>query len=302
MTTTRWTLLDLLTEATHFLSQKEFPTARLDAEVLLAKALDCRRLDLYLRYDQPIGDNELDRFRELIRRRSKHEPVAYIAGEKEFWSLPFKVNPDVLIPRPETELLVEAAVDTLKNKINDGEDPIHVLEIGTGSGAIAVALASEFESGVSLTATDRSKKALETARKNAETHGVADRIEFVNGDLFASLDSGGTRYSLILSNPPYIRKKDVDTLSPEIRDYEPREALDGGPDGLDIIRRILDESPKWLADGGFLMLEVGADQRPDIDRRLKEDPGWATRRWKSDLAGIDRVLTAQRSGSVSKNE
>ena len=295
MTTARWTLIDLLTEATHYLSQKEFPTARLDSEVLLAKALDCRRLDLYLRYDQPIEDDELGRFRELIKRRSTHEPVAYIAGEKEFWSLSFKVNRNVLIPRPETELLVETAVETLKKTANGAEDPIRVLEIGTGSGAIAVAVAKEFESGVRLTATDCSKKALKTALENAETHGVADRIEFVNGDLFDSLDSGGTRYSLILSNPPYIRKKDVATLDPEIRDYEPHEALDGGPDGLNVIRRILDESPKWLTAGGFLMLEAGADQRPDIDRLLKGDSGWAPCLWKSDLAGIDRVLVAERS-------
>ncbi len=287
-----WTLLELLKEATGYLAQKGIPGPRLDAEILLAHALRCQRIELYLRHDQPLGSEELDRFRELIRRRSRREPVAYITGTKEFWSLPIRVTPQVLIPRPETELLVEVALGEGRAFAASLSGPVRVLEIGTGSGAVAIALAREGGDGFHLVATDRSGGALEVARANARELGVDHRIEFLEGDLLGPLDSQREPFSMIVSNPPYVPSREIPNLPPELREYEPSEALDGGNDGLDIIRRLLAEAGGRIANGGCLLLEVGAGQRPSIEEILEETPSWRHWRWHQDLAGTDRVLRA----------
>jgi release factor glutamine methyltransferase len=286
-----WSLLELLKEALGYLAQKGVPTPRLDAEILLAHALQCRRIDLYLRHDQPLAPEEVDRFRELIRRRSRREPVAYITGTKEFWSLPFTVTPRVLIPRPETELLVEVALEAAQALIVPHPGPLRILEIGTGSGAVAIALAREGGERFHLVATDRSSEALQVARANARALGVDDRIEFLQGDLLEPLGSHLGPFVMILSNPPYVPSREIPILSPEVREYEPRDALDGGEDGLAVIRRLLQETQDRLAEEGSLLLEVGAGQRPFIEETLRQTPSWRSWRWHQDLAGVDRVLS-----------
>lgn len=297
--TPRWTVLELLQEAVRYLSQKEIPTPRLDGEVLLAYALGCQRIDLYLRHDQPLTEEEIGRFRELIRRRCQREPVAYITGVKEFWSLPLQITQQVLIPRPETEALVEAALDVSRSGAISRGGPYKILEIGTGSGAVAIALAVEVGERVKIIATDRSSEALEVARTNAQAIGVDGRILYIEGDLFDPLEPTSGPFALIVSNPPYVPTHEIPRLPPDIRNYEPREALDGGTDGLAVIRRILREAPPWLEQGGHLLVEVGEGQRTLIEMSLRQDPMWSTWSWVKDLQGNDRVLCAQKNAEPS---
>jgi release factor glutamine methyltransferase len=291
----QWTLLELLNETVQYLSRKAIPNPRLDGEVLLASALGCRKIDLYLRYDQPLTSDELDRCREVIRRRSRKEPVAYITGIKEFWSLPLRVNPKVLIPRPETELLVEKALEITRSSLAKAPTPLRILEIGTGCGAIAIALSVELRDGIQITATDLSTPALEVAEANARNLGVEESIEFVEGDLFNHLDSSTRPFFMIISNPPYIPSHEIEHLPLEIKDHEPLVALDGGPDGLALIRGILKQGPKWLCDGGVLIIEIGQKQRPLIEAMLLESHHLKSWNWFSDLHGQDRVLCMERS-------
>jgi release factor glutamine methyltransferase len=282
----------LLREAAQYLTTKGIPNGRLDAEVLMAHVLGWQRIDLYLRHDQPMAGEELDRFREAIRRRSQREPLAYITGTKEFWSLLFRVTPRVLIPRPETEVLVEAAVQAIRERETRREGPLRVLEIGTGSGAAAIALATEVGEGIQLFATDRSPEALEIAMANARALNAEGRVRFLQGDLFEALGPNQTPFSVILSNPPYVDAEQMEGLEPEIRDYEPREALDGGDEGLAVIGRIIREAPRRLEAGGALLLEVGDGQRASIEEILRGSGCWSGWAWRQDLSGKDRVLCA----------
>jgi len=293
--TPQWTLLPLLREAAQYLTQKGIPNARLDVEILMAQVLGCQRIDLYLRHDQPMAGEELDRFREVIRRRSQREPLAYITGTKEFWSLSFRVTPHVLIPRPETEVLVEAALQAIRERKTAREGPLRVLEVGTGSGAAAIALATELGEGIHLIATDRSSDVLEIARGNARILSVEGRVIFQQSDLFEALGPDKTTFSVILTNPPYVAVGQIERLAPEIRDYEPREALDGGTDGLAMIRRIIREAPRWLEAGGALLLEVGDGQRASIEEILRGSGCWSAWAWRQDLSGKDRVLCATKA-------
>jgi release factor glutamine methyltransferase len=290
----QWTLLELLQETVQYLSQKAIPNPRLDGEVLLADTLGCSRIELYLRYDQPITSEELDRFREAIRRRSRREPLAYITGIKEFWSLPFHVTPRVLIPRPETELLVEKALDLVHSRLQPNSIPLSILEIGTGCGAIAISLAVELRDRIKITATDFSPDALDLARANARTLDVEGIVKFQEGDLFEPLDHGDSPFSMILSNPPYIPSHEIQNLAPEVRNHEPLEALDGGTDGLAVIGHILNKAPEWLDDGGVLLMEIGDGQRISIEPCLQGSPVWKSWDWLRDLQGKDRVLVVER--------
>lgn len=288
----RWTVLALLNEAARYLSRKGVSTPRLDAEVLLAHALECRRIDLYLRHDQPLDPSELDGFRELLRRRGRREPVAYLTGTKEFWSLPLHVTPHVLVPRPETELLVEVALGRVWSSKGQGQGIVRVLELGTGSGAVAIAIVKEIGDGVHLVATDVSADALEVARANARRFQVEDRISFLQGDLFEALAPGTAPFSIVVSNPPYVPADEIAALPPEVREHEPLLAMDGGRGGLEVIGRILEQAPKWLEDGGSLLLEVGDGQRPPVDARLSESGSWRQWEWHRDLSGRQRVVHA----------
>lgn len=280
---------EVLMLAADYLGRHGSPSARLDAELLLAHVLGFTRLDLYVQFDRPLMEKELAPFRDLLRRRARGEPVAYLVGEREFWSRPFGVNPSTLIPRPETELLVETALEALA----DGE-PGWVVDVGTGSGAIAVTLALEAPSRP-VAAVDVSADALDVARANARRHGVEDAITWLEGDLLAPVVAARCApLAGVVSNPPYVATADWEQLDPTVRDYEPRLALDGGEDGLRIIARLIAESATHLAPGGFLALEIGAGQQAGVAQLLAE-AGFDHVQWRLDGAGHPRVALARSS-------
>jgi release factor glutamine methyltransferase len=283
------TLLDYVQRTTAFFASKGIDGARLDAELLLAEVLGMTRTQIYTNFELPLGAPEIDRYRELVRRRAAREPVAYITGRREFWSLDFAVDRRVLVPRPETELVVEIAVDALKSREGTG-GALLVADIGTGSGAIAVAIAKELPE-VRVIATDRSEAALEIAPGNAARHGVAERIEFRTGDGCAALAGAGP-FDVIASNPPYVRRGEMKTLDPEVREWEPKWALESGDEGMDVTTPLVEDAFELLAAGGLLVVEVGTQAalvREAFVRRGYE--GVSVRR---DLAGIDRVVSGRK--------
>ena len=284
-----WTVLDLLKWTTDHFAAKGLESPRLDAEILLAHALGLRRLDLYLRYEEVVGGQERARYRELIGLRAgKRIPVALLVGEKEFWSLKFKVSGDVLTPRPDTETLVEAALSCLP----DAEKPYRVLDVGTGSGAIALSLARE-KPLCEITATDISVAALEIARENAEAQGKADSVRFLEGSLFEPVD--GERFDLVVANPPYLSLAEADSLAPELA-HEPRQALFGGDDGYSVLRPLAEQAGGVLVPGGWLILEVDPRQADTVATWLRE-AGLGEAQVKSDLAGRARVVMARWPGA-----
>ena len=278
------TIASALRDATARLAAAEIDSARLDAELLLAEALGVERSRLLFKHDGAVDGAALARLHALIARRAGGEPVSYIIGRREFWSLNFVVTPAVLAPRPETELLVETALKLIGSKASP-----RILDLGTGSGAIAVALAKEIP-GADIVATDMSQDALEVARANARRHGVEERITFVAGDLFAPVR--GMKFDAILSNPPYIRSDDIEALPRDVRDFEPRIALDGGSDGLDFYRRIAREAPHRLTTGGFVAVEIGTAMGAEV-ARLFADRSFEGVRVEKDLAGLERVVSAR---------
>jgi release factor glutamine methyltransferase len=282
-----WTIGALLNWTEKFFAQKRVDSPRLDAQVLLAHALGCKRIDLYARSTEEAPETERTQFRDLVRRRVEGCPVAYLVGTKEFYLLSFEVTPAVLIPRPATEALVLAALDRLKPLAAP-----RVIDVGTGSGCIAVNVAKQ-HSGASLVATDVSGEALAVASRNAERHGVVNRVTFLQSDLFARLGHEPP-FDLILSNPPYIRTADLAGLAADVRDHEPRQALDGGPDGFAVIDRLLAEAPAHLRPGGSLLIEIGSDQGDDMLCRLRATPGLADEHILPDRDGHARVAVARR--------
>ena len=291
MGTESWTILKLIRWTSERFQREGLPTPRLDAEVLLSSALRVDRVRLYTHFDQPLAPEELTRFKEMIQRRLKREPVAYIIGWREFWSLSFKVTREVLIPRPETEILVSEAL-ALRPSLPLGEGDLRVLEIGTGCGAISVALAKELASG-SITATDVSEKALTVAEENAASNGVRERLRFLRGDLFSPLKNG-EQFHLILTNPPYISRDEWSDLMPEVRDFEPVLALEGGRDGLDFYRRALVQVSGFLLPGGWFLGEIGAGQDQKILEIAGQNPALEEFCFIPDLAGIRRVFKARK--------
>jgi release factor glutamine methyltransferase len=278
-----WTILNLLKWTTDFLNKHGIDNPRPDAEILLAHVLECERIDLYLRYDQPLHAEELGRFKPLIQRRAKREPVAYITGIKEFWSIDFKVTPDVLIPRPETEGLVESAL-----RCGSENDSCRVLELGTGSGIISVTLAHERPQW-RLWASDISTKAIDVARWNAHKQLKNDRITFVVGHWFDAIDGKRNHFDLIVSNPPYIARHDMSQLEPDISRFEPSHALDGGWDGLESISLIIKSACNYMKPSGWLILEIGYDQGDSV-QMLGKDCGVFDRIMiEKDLSGHDRM-------------
>lgn len=282
-----WTILKLLRWTTAYFKSHDIENPRASAEILLSHMLGAERIDLYVRYDQPLMEEELARFKVLVKRRAQGEPAAYIVGEKEFWSMALAVTPEVLIPRPETECLVEAAL-ALMRKGTDTE-PRRILELGTGSGAIALALHSE-RPGDDIVASDRSLKALQVARRNAVRHHAAEAVAFFCGDWFDAVGPGASPFDMILSNPPYIRAGDLTGLQPEVRDFEPRTALDGGPDGLSAVRHLIRHAPLHLGEGGYLLLEIGHDQRSEIETIVQDSGAYADLAFEQDYSGLDRVV------------
>jgi release factor glutamine methyltransferase len=279
-----WTILRVLKWTGDYFKRKGLAQPRADAEVLLAHCLGLERIQLYLRYDQPLDGAELARFRELVKRRGAREPTQYITRKQEFWSLEMEVTPATLVPRPETEVLVEKALEIIQGR------SVHVLDLGTGSGAIAVALAHEAPQ-VQLVATDRSSNALEVAARNARRHRVDSRIAFVAMDLFQGFLPTMRPFQLVVSNPPYIGEEELPRLPPEVRAYEPMAALrGGGSQGLDLIVSILDAAPFFLQEGGHLLMEIGKGQAELLGPLLSSRRGIAGFRFHRDYSNIPRVL------------
>jgi release factor glutamine methyltransferase len=289
----KMTGLDLLQWATNTLQDHQIENPRLNAELLLAHSLNLGREGLYVRLHREPKEEEKGVFERMIQRRISGEPLQYIVGQQEFWSINFKVDPRVLIPRPETELLVEQSLRILSEKTFE-QNP-SVLEIGTGSGAIAIALAKE-GTHIFLVATDISRDALFLAKENAISAGVQNRIQFVNGDLLGPFQiSKKTRsFDLILSNPPYIGRSEIGSLAKEVRDHEPVIALDGGKDGLEFYRRLVSQVSPSLREGGWLLLEVGQGQSERVAKRIQESGAFLEPQILPDLAGIERVVKAQK--------
>jgi len=255
-----WTTIAVLDWTTQRFSEAGIGAARLEAQVLLAYVLGCSRVELYTGFDKPLGEAELARYRGLIKRRLAGESVSYLVGETEFWGLPFHVDPSVLVPRPDTETVIEV----VRSARPDRASPCRMLDLCTGSGAIAVSLAKEYPAA-QLVATEISGAAAAIARKNAARNAVADRVDVREGDLFAPVH--GERFALIVSNPPYIASAILPTLSPEVR-REPAIALDGGRDGLAFYDRICAEAREYLLPGGALVVEHGYDQADAVRARF----------------------------------
>jgi release factor glutamine methyltransferase len=287
-------VLTLLRKATAFFQEQGVSEAKRSAEHLLAHALECKRLQLYLRFDQPVHEDELHRFRALVRRRLANEPVQYIVGTTEFYGMEFDVSPAALIPRPETEHLVEAVVDWWK--AGERISSPSLLDIGTGSGCIAIALAAQLP-GAHLTAVDISDEALALARRNAERHALTNRIDFLQLDIIKGGFGDMPRFDIIVSNPPYISTSDMAALQAEIRLHEPAIALTDGNDGLLFFRRIADHAKSLLRPGGLLGVEIGFGQSESVQRILTTS-GFDVLHVISDYAAIERVILATLNISV----
>lgn len=284
----RWTVGSLAAEGRRLLTEAKAPAAALEARVLLRRSLDLTELEILAYPERTVATSSARRYLRRIERRAAGEPFAYVLGEREFWSLPLEVGPGVLIPRPETETLVQAVLD------GSAEGPLLAADIGTGSGAVAVALASELRSA-RVMAADFSPVALRFARRNAARLGL-DNVEFLRGDLTRALRGRRLegRLDVLASNPPYVREADWAGLPPEVRDHEPKAALVPGPTGLEIIVRLVEEAPEWLKPGGRLFLEIGRGQ--DRAVRALFRTGWSAVEARRDLAGITRVISARRDG------
>ena len=282
------TIKDILHIATQHLKKKEIDNPRLTAEVLLAFLLNLRREELYMNYGMKLNKKEIKDYCSLIKRRVKGEPIQYITGKKEFWSLEFFVTPSVLIPRPETEVLVENAISCLKRIKNP-----YVLDLGTGSGVIAITIAKEVP-GARIWASDISEEAIKVAIKNAKKHGVFNKIQFLVGDLWEPFRHQAIKFHLIATNPPYIPEEDYNCLPQEIRDWEPRIALNGGAKGITLIKRIIKGAEFFLLHGGWILMETSPEQiQPSIEL-LKETGNFYDIEGINDYSHQFRVVKARR--------
>ena len=290
-----WTIDKLINWSTEYLQQKGVDSPRLNAEVLLSHLLGIERVELYLDPDRSLNQTGVSDFESLIQRRGQREPLQYLTGKQEFWSLNFKITENVVIPRPETELLVEEAVKIVNKESSSVPQP-RILDIGTGCGVISIALAKEI-GPARILATDISRSALVIARENAARHRVEDRILFLCGDLFDPLKDDRFSFNLITSNPPYIPSGGFGQLEPEVKDFEPHQALNGGEDGLDFLHRIADQADRFLLPGGWLLLEVGEGQAEKVAGLLKESSHYQTPMIVNDYSGRPRVVKARKKSA-----
>jgi release factor glutamine methyltransferase len=282
-----WTVKRLRAWTAEFLAKKGLEEAEKETSILLAHALGWPRLDLYMRQDEEPPEDARQRFRDLVKRRVEGCPTAYLVGSKEFFSLAFEVSPAVLIPRPDTEWMVTEFVRLAKEMAE-----CSVLDVGTGSGCLAVAAARQHRAA-RVTATDISPEALAVAARNAAKHGVAERITFLEGDLFGPLPAGAT-FDFILSNPPYVADAEFEQLARDVRDFEPRLALSGGPDGFAVLGRLFEQARGYLKPGGYLLIEIGFAQEEAARARLAALPDYEVGKTVHDAAGHPRVLSIRR--------
>ena len=287
----QWTILKLLKWTTSYFKTNNIENPRAAAEILLAHTLELKRIDLYLRYDQPLCRDELALFKTLIKRRVAKEPVAYIVGHKEFWSIDFAVTKDVLIPRPETECLVEAIISILSE--NSSIAPKRILELGTGSGAIIIAIASSMPDHLFF-ASDCRIRTVKLANQNARHHNLNKKIDFFCGDWFTPIKNNRHLFDIIVSNPPYIQTGIINTLQPEIYKYEPVKALDGGEDGLGCIKHIIQCAHFYLRPKGILLLEIGYDQKDGVKTIIKQCGNYENISFLKDYSGHFRIVRAQK--------
>jgi len=259
------------------------PNATLDAQLIIANAIGSNRLGVFLNYDKPLSDNELSKIKDRINRRLKREPIAYILGKKEFCSLEFKVSPATLIPRPETEYLVELVIDKLKDKKSD---ELNIIDIGTGCGCIAVVLAMNIKSA-KIIATDISEKALILAKENSVLHNVTHRIKFLKSDLFENVND---KFDLIISNPPYVAESEKVNLEPDILNYEPITALIASDNGFAVIKRLINEAPNYLNPNGLLAIEIGDKHREKVLLEVEKSKEYKECEVVKDLNRIDRYF------------
>lgn len=314
-----WTVLEIIDWSRNYLAEKGFENARLETELLLGHALSLPRIELYLNFERRMNESELARYKALLKRRLAGEPVQYVTGTAAFMFSEFEVNPAVLIPRPETEALTEVALRMIgeivgattarggpdatassglkparaaRGPVPEGE--LCIADVGTGSGVIAVTIAQK-RPAVRVFATDTSAAALEVARRNAQRVGVTEHVEFLEGPLFEPLSDLGLerRLSMIVSNPPYIPSGDIESIEPQVRDFEPRAALDGGPDGLDYLRKIAQDGPAFLEPGGAIVLEIGDGQARAVSGLL--EAGFTGVEVLRDYAGRDRIVTGRKA-------
>lgn len=285
----RWTIRRLLAWTTDFLGKRGSDSPRLDAEVLLAHSLDWQRVKLYTHHEEEVGDDARSKFRELVRRRSDGTPVAYLVGRKEFYSLTFKVSPAVLIPRPDSEFVVVEFLDRTK-----GKGPIRAVDVGTGSGCLALACAAH-NPDAAFTAIDLSPDALAIASENAASLGLTDRVSFRLGSLLEPVAEEGP-FDVILSNPPYIKSAEIPRLDRDVRCHEPHLALDGGDDGLAVVRPLIAAATPLLRPGGHLILEIGSDQEVEVRGLFEGLAEYRLAPTIRDLANHPRVIRATRSG------
>lgn len=292
-TTETWTIGKLLTWTSDYLKKSGSTSPRLDAEVLLAHACECQRIELYTTFDREPTEESKVAFRELVKRRAEGTPVAYLVGYKEFYAMSFEVNPDVLIPRPETEHLVVTALDRAKSMAGH----LRIVDVGTGSGAIAIAVAKHLERCTML-AIDKSPAALDVARRNAARHQLGDdRLQFLESDLLSGLgdvglDDAGS-FDLVLSNPPYISDAEYLQLPKTVREYEPKMALTAGPEGSEVIAELLRQAQPRLKPGGYCIFEFS----PMLNQRLATfvGDGWEPPQVTKDLAGLARIVTLRKA-------
>ena len=280
-----WTIARVLEWTRGYFESQNNPSSRLDAELLLGHTLNVERIALYLDHHKPMSAEELAKMRSLVKRRATGEPIHYILGRREFWSMTLNVKPGVLIPRPDTEILVEVILKTL----DDREGDYRIADVGCGSGAIGLAIASERKNS-SVLCTDLCPCALELAKENALNCGLGN-VEFQQADLLSKV---GAELDLIVSNPPYIRTDEIQHLMTDVRNFEPLMALDGGSDGLDFYRRLVSEADNHLRPGGILALEIGHDQKKAVKALFDESRGLDFLESHQDLGGRDRVIVGQR--------
>jgi release factor glutamine methyltransferase len=286
-----WTIQKLLNWVTQYLTEKHIDSPRLNAELLLSHVLQLKRIELYTQYNQPVTGQDLEKLRELVKRAGGHEPIAYLVGKTEFYSMEIIVTPDCMIPRPETELLVQRAIEFLRTRSGTQ----FVCDLCTGSGCIAVAIAKNYPNA-RIIATDICDAALAVAAKNIEMHQLQDKIKLLSGDLFEpiipQLDTG--KCDLIVCNPPYVSSSEYEKLDKNVKDYEPRLALFAGDDGMDIYKRIIEKVDQFLKPNGALIMEIGYSQGQAIKEMLEPNGIFADIKIEKDFHNNDRIVSAKK--------